>query len=104
VLGCLLEGSTILLVVVPVLIPTAQALGIDMVHFGVVVVVNIMIGLVTPPYGLLLFIVAKLSDSSIGAVTRDSLPFIAVMILSLAAITAIPGLVLWLPRQFGYQG
>jgi tripartite ATP-independent transporter DctM subunit len=104
VLGCLLEGSTILLVVVPVLIPTAQALGIDMVHFGVVVVVNIMIGLVTPPYGLLLFIVAKLSDSSIGAVTRDSLPFIAVMILSLAAITAIPDLVLWLPRQFGYQG
>jgi TRAP-type C4-dicarboxylate transport system permease large subunit len=52
----------------------------------------------------LLFIVAKLSDSSIGAVTRDSLPFIAVMILSLAAITAIPDLVLWLPRQFGYQG
>ncbi|MCA3358609.1 MAG: TRAP transporter large permease [Roseomonas sp.] len=104
VLGCLLEGSTILLVVVPVLIPTAQALGIDMVHFGVVVVVNIMIGLVTPPYGLLLFIVAKLSDSSIGAVTRDSLPFIVVMILSLAAITAIPDLVLWLPRQFGYQG
>jgi len=104
VLGCLLEGSTILLVVVPVLIPTAQALGIDMVHFGVVVVVNIMIGLVTPPYGLLLFIVAKLSDSSIGAVTRDSLPFILVMIVSLAAITAIPDLVLWLPRQFGYQG
>ncbi|MCA3394655.1 MAG: TRAP transporter large permease [Roseomonas sp.] len=104
VLGCLLEGSTILLVVVPVLIPTAQALGIDMVHFGVVVVVNIMIGLVTPPYGLLLFIVAKLSDSSIGAVTRDSLPFILVMVVSLAAITAIPDLVLWLPRQFGYQG
>lgn len=104
VLGCLLEGSTILLVVVPVLIPTAQALGIDMVHFGVVVVVNIMIGLVTPPYGLLLFIVAKLSDSSIGAVTRDSLPFILVMIVSLAAITATPDLVLWLPRQFGYQG
>ena len=72
--------------------------------FGVVVVVNIMIGLVTPPYGLLLFIVAKLSDSSIGAVTRDSLPFILVMIVSLAAITAIPDLVLWLPRQFGYQG
>ena len=61
VLGCLLEGSTILLVVVPVLVPTAQALGVDMVHFGVVVVVNIMIGLITPPYGLLLFIVAKLS-------------------------------------------
>ena len=59
VLGCVLEGTTILLVIVPVLIPTAQALGIDMVHFGVVVVVNIMIGLITPPYGLLLFIMTQ---------------------------------------------
>jgi C4-dicarboxylate transporter DctM subunit len=104
VLGCLLEGSTILLVVVPVLIPTAQALGVDMVHFGVVVVVNIMIGLVTPPYGLLLFIVAKLSDAPLGAVVRDALPFIIAMIASLLLITYVPELVLWLPRQLGYQG
>ncbi len=104
VLGCLLEGSTILLVIVPVLIPTAQALGIDMVHFGVVVVVNIMIGLVTPPYGLLLFIVAKLADCPLGAVVRHALPFILAMVASLALITFVPELVLWLPRQFGYQG
>ena len=58
-LGCVLEGTTILLVIVPVLIPTAQALGIDMVHFGVMVVVNIMLGLITPPYGLLLFIMTQ---------------------------------------------
>lgn len=104
VLGCLLEGSTILLVIVPVLIPTAQALGIDMVHFGVVVVVNIMIGLVTPPYGLLLFIVAKLADCPLGAVVRDALPFIAAMIAALGLITFVPELVLWLPRLLGYQG
>lgn len=104
VLGCLLEGSTILLVVVPVLVPTAQALGIDMVHFGVVVVVNIMIGLITPPYGLLLFIVAKLSDTPLSAVVRDTLPFIAAMLGALALITYVPELVLWLPRQLGYQG
>jgi tripartite ATP-independent transporter DctM subunit len=104
VLGCLLEGSTILLVVVPVLIPTAQALGIDMVHFGVVVVVNIMIGLITPPYGLLLFIVAKLSDAPLSAVIRDTLPFIAAMIGALALITFVPDLVLWLPRLAGYNG
>lgn len=104
VLGCLLEGSTILLVVVPVLIPTAQALGIDMVHFGVVVVVNIMIGLITPPYGLLLFIVAKLSEASLGAVVRDTMPFILAMLGALALITFVPELVLWLPRQLGYQG
>jgi len=61
VLGCLLEGSTIILVVLPIFIPTAKVLGIDLVHFGVVCVVNIMIGLVTPPYGLLLFIMANIS-------------------------------------------
>jgi tripartite ATP-independent transporter DctM subunit len=104
VLGCLLEGSTILLVVVPVLIPTAQALGVDMVHFGVVVVVNIMIGLITPPYGLLLFIVAKLSDAPLSAVIRDTLPFVAAMLGALALITFVPELVLWLPRLAGYQG
>jgi TRAP-type C4-dicarboxylate transport system permease large subunit len=104
VLGCLLEGSTILLVVVPVLVPTAQALGVDMVHFGVVVVVNIMIGLITPPYGLLLFIVAKLSDAPISAVVRDTLPFMLAMIAALMLITFVPELVLWLPRQLGYQG
>ena len=62
VLGCFLEGTTILLIIVPVLLPTAQALGIDPVHFGVVAVVNIMIGLVTPPYGLLLFMMVKIAD------------------------------------------
>jgi hypothetical protein len=59
VLGCFLEGTTILLVIVPVLLPTAQALGIDLVHFGVVAVTNIMLGLVTPPYGLLLFMMSR---------------------------------------------
>ncbi len=103
VLGCLLEGSTILLVVVPVLVPTAQALGIDMVHFGVMVVVNIMIGLITPPYGLLLFIVAKLSDTPLSAVVRDTMPFMLAMIAALMLITYVPELVLWLPRQMGYQ-
>lgn len=104
VLGCLLEGSTILLVVVPVLVPTAQALGVDMVHFGVVVVVNIMIGLITPPYGLLLFIVAKLSNQPLAAVVRDTLPFVAAMFAALMLITYVPEIVLWLPRQLGYQG
>ena len=66
ILGCVLEGITILLVIVPIFIPTANALGIDMVHFGVVVVVNLMIGLITPPYGLLLFVVANVSRAPLG--------------------------------------
>lgn len=103
-LGCFLEGTTILLIVVPVLIPTAQALGIDLVHFGVVVVVNIMLGLVTPPYGLLLFIVAKISGAPLRDIVRDALPFILWMALCLAVITFVPDVVLWLPRLLGYQG
>ncbi|MEQ1956094.1 TRAP transporter large permease [Mesorhizobium sp. CN2-181] len=104
VLGCLLEGTTILLVVVPVLIPTARALGLDMVHFGVVVVVNIMIGLITPPYGLLLFIMTRIAEVPLRDLVRDTLPFLWAMVGSLVLITFFPGLVLWLPRLLGYQG
>ncbi|MBO3761549.1 TRAP transporter large permease [Ciceribacter sp. L1K22] len=103
-LGCVLEGTAILLIIVPVFIPTAQALGIDLVHFGVVVVVNIMLGLVTPPYGLLLFIVAKISGAPLRDIVRDATPFLLWMVLSLGVITFVPDTVLWLPRLLGYQG
>lgn len=104
VLGCLLEGTTILLVVVPVFIPTANALGIDLVHFGIVCVVNIMLGLITPPYGLLLFVMASISGQKLNAIVREVLPFLVAMLLALGLITFFPGLSLWLPRLFGYQG
>jgi tripartite ATP-independent transporter DctM subunit len=104
VLGCFLEGTTILLVFVPVLLPTARALGIDPVHFGVVAVVNIMIGLITPPYGLLLFLMMKIADVTLKDLVREVMPFLVVMIGALALITFMPGLVLWLPRLMGYQG
>ena len=103
-LGCVLEGTTILLIIVPVLIPTAQALGIDMVHFGVVVVVNIMLGLITPPYGLLLFIMTRIAEVPLRDLVRDVLPFLWAMAGALGLITFFPGLVLWLPRLLGYQG
>jgi C4-dicarboxylate transporter DctM subunit len=104
VLGCLLEGSTILLVVVPIFIPTAKALGIDLVHFGVVVVVNIMIGLLTPPYGLLLFVLANMTKQPLGAIVREAAPFILMSIVVLALITIFPDTILWLPRIWGYKG
>jgi C4-dicarboxylate transporter DctM subunit len=103
-LGCVLEGTTILLVIVPVLIPTAQSLGIDMVHFGVIVVVNIMLGLITPPYGLLLFIMTRIAEVPLRDIVSEVLPFLWAMIAALAAITYFPGLVLWLPRLLGYAG
>jgi tripartite ATP-independent transporter DctM subunit len=103
-LGCVLEGTAILLIIVPVFIPTAQALGIDMVHFGVVVVVNIMLGLVTPPYGLLLFIMTNISGAPVKDIIKDAVPFIFWMVVCLMLITFVPELVLWLPRLLGYQG
>ena len=104
VLGALLEGGTILLVVVPILIPTARALGIDMVHFGLVVTVNLMIGLITPPYGLLLFIASSLSRQPLMAVVRETIPFILVLVAALGFMTYVPESVLWLPRLLGYKG
>ena len=104
ILGCFLEGTTILLVIVPVLLPTAAALGIDPVHFGVVVVVNIMIGLVTPPYGLLLFMMVKIADIPLRDLVREVMPFLWVMIGALAIMTFVPQVVLFLPRLLGYKG
>lgn len=103
-LGCVLEGTTILLVIVPVLIPTARALGIDMVHFGVVVVLNIMLGLITPPYGLLLFIMTRIAEVPLRDIVRNVLPFLFAMLGALAIVTLVPGIVLWLPRLLGYGG
>ncbi|MDP3758904.1 MAG: TRAP transporter large permease [Ramlibacter sp.] len=104
VLGAFLEGSTIILIILPVLLPTATALGIDPVHFGVMAVLNIMIGLVTPPYGLLLFMMTRIAEVSLGELLREAWPFIVVMIGALALVTVWPGMVLWLPRLAGYTG
>jgi tripartite ATP-independent transporter DctM subunit len=104
IFGCLLDASTILLVIVPIFIPTAKALGIDLVHFGVVVVVNVMIGLLTPPYGLLLFVVANMTKQPLLAIVKEAAPFIAAAIVILALITTVPDTVLWLPKLFNYKG
>lgn len=103
-LGCILEGTTIILVILPVLIPTANALGIDLVYFGVVCVVNIMLGLVTPPYGLLLFIMTRIAEVPLRAIVLDVLPFLFWLVASLGLLIAFPDLSLWLPRMFGYGG
>ena len=104
VLGCFLEGTTIILVILPVLLPTAQLLGVDPVHFGVMAVLNIMIGLVTPPFGLLLFMMVRIADVPLRDLVREIIPFLGVMLGALALITLFPDLVLFLPRLFGYKG
>jgi len=103
-LGAILDATTILLVIVPLFLPAARELGIDLVHFGVVVVVNTMIGLITPPYGILLFVI----NATTGAPMRDMIaeiwPFLLALIIALMTITLLPEIVLWLPRMFGYGG
>ena len=102
ILGCIIDATTMLLVLVPVLLPSVAALGIDPVYFGVVIVINITIGLVTPPYGLLLFVLAALTKIPLREIVRESWGLIGALVASLALMVAFPGLVLWLPRVFGY--
>ncbi len=104
ILGCFLEGTTIILVILPVMLPMAQALGIDPVHFGVMAIVNIMLGLVTPPYGLLLFMMTKIADVPLREIVREVMPFLYVMVGALALLVLFPDLVLFLPRLMGYKG
>jgi C4-dicarboxylate transporter, DctM subunit len=104
ILGCFLEGTTILLIFVPVLLPTAHALGIDPVHFGVMVVVNVMIGLCTPPYGLLLLMMVKITGVPLRDIVREMLPFLVSMITTLLLITYVPWFTLVVPRLLGYKG
>ena len=102
-LGCVLDATTIILVIIPLFLPTATALGIDPVHFGVISVVNCMIGLITPPYGILLFVVNGTTGIPIKDIVREGVPFFIALLLSLIAIVVFPELVLWLPRYFGYE-
>ncbi len=86
------------------MLPTATALGVDPVHFGVMAVLNIMIGLVTPPYGLLLFMTTKIAEVSMGDLLAEVWPYLGVMLGALALVTLWPDMVLWLPRLAGYTG
>lgn len=103
-MGCILDATTILLVIIPLFLPAARELGIDLVHFGVVVVVNTMIGLITPPYGILLFVINATTGAPMRDMIREIWPFLLVLIFALMTITFIPGVVLWLPRLLGYGG
>ncbi len=103
-LGCVLDASTIILVIVPLFIPTCRALGVDLVHFGVVAVVNCMIGLITPPYGIVLFVINATTGIPLRAIIREIWPFIGTLVVALVAMILFPEIVLWLPRVFGYAG
>lgn len=103
VLGCFLDGSVILLVVIPLLLPSVKALGIDLNYFGVVVIINFMIGLISPPYGLVLFVLSSLTGAPLQKVFRAVLPFVLALILLLLVLVLFPQIILFLPHMFGYR-
>ena len=101
-LGCFLDVSVLLLVFVPMLLPAARLLGVDLVHFGVLVVLNMMIGLIHPPFGMLLFVTKALTGIPIGDMMREGWPFLLMLLALLLAMTVFPQIVLWLPHTMGY--
>ena len=102
VFGCFLDVSVLLLVFVPMLLPAARLLGVDLVHFGVLVVLNMMIGLIHPPFGMLLFVTKALTGIPIGEMMKEGWPFLVMLLLLLLAMTLFPQIVLWLPQTMGY--
>jgi tripartite ATP-independent transporter DctM subunit len=101
VLGCFIDTIVLLLVVVPIVLPVAEGAGIDLVHLGVVLVLNMMIGLSTPPFGMLLFIMSGLTKTPLGKIVRETVPFVAILIAVLFLCTYVPDVVLWLPHLIG---
>jgi C4-dicarboxylate transporter, DctM subunit len=100
-LAIVLDEVTILLVIVPLLVPIAQSLGIDLIHFGIVVVVNMMIGLTLPPHGLLLFVMSGLTGTPLAEIFREVPPFVVAMLAIVLLVTFFPEIALWLPRSAG---
>ena len=98
--GCFLEPTAAITILVPILVPICQQLGIDLVHFGLVMVLNLMIGLLHPPMGMVLFVLARVAKLSVERTTMAILPWLVPLLASLVAITYMPSLVLWLPKMF----
>jgi len=104
ILGCFIDVSAILLIVVPIVLPLVEAAGIDLVHFGVVTVFNLMIALDTPPFGETAFITSAISGTPLTDVFKEMIIFIAFELIALFTVTYLPDTVLWIPRLAGYQG
>jgi len=97
IVGCFMEALAALIILVPVFMPVIKAVGIDPVHFGVVYTVNSMIGTITPPVGMIMYVVCALGKVGILEFTREVWPFLIALTIALALVTYIPSLAMWLP-------
>jgi TRAP-type C4-dicarboxylate transport system permease large subunit len=102
--GCFLEPVAAITILVPILLPIARQLGVDPVHFGLVMVLNLMIGLLHPPMGMVLFVLARVAKLSVERTTMAILPWLVPLLLSLVILTYVPAIGLWLPRMTGMVG
>jgi C4-dicarboxylate transporter DctM subunit len=98
ILGCFLEVTATLLLVLPILAPALVPLGVDPVHFSIIFTHNMEVGLVHPPVGLNLYVLATISSAPVGEVIRGILPFLILLLIVLGIITYVPWLTLWLPN------
>jgi tripartite ATP-independent transporter DctM subunit len=98
VLGCFMETIAIMIIMVPILLPVLQSFGIDLTHFGIVLLVNLVIGQLTPPVGVLLFVSGAVSKTRLAPLIREVVPYLAALIAVLMILTYVPGLSLWLPH------
>jgi TRAP-type C4-dicarboxylate transport system permease large subunit len=99
--GCFLEPTAAITILVPILLPIVHHFGIDPIHFGLVMVLNLMIGLLHPPMGMVLFVLARVAKLSVERTTMAILPWMVPLLLALALVTFIPSISLWLPRALG---
>jgi tripartite ATP-independent transporter DctM subunit len=98
ILGCLMDSLAILLIITPMILPITTAAGIDPVHLGVVMTVNLSIGLITPPFGSAMFVLIGISRCSMVEFAREAWPYILILVVALIAMTYIPTVVLFLPN------
>jgi tripartite ATP-independent transporter DctM subunit len=103
VLGMFIDTTAITLVFIPIVLPIINQLGIDLVHFGVMIVLNMMIGLSTPPYGMLLYVVSGISGTPLKKIIKEIIPMLFVIVAVLLLITYVPDIVLFIPRLAGYK-
>ncbi len=101
-LGCLMDMSPLILILTPILLPVVTQLGVDPVHFGMIMMINLGIGLITPPVGTVLFVGSAVARLKIGVVTRAMMPFFVALFVVLMMVTYIPWLSTWLPRWLGF--
>ena len=102
IIGCVLEPTSAILILVPVLLPVAEVFGLSPVHFGIMIIFNLLIGLLTPPVGLVLFVLSSVTKYPVTTVIRGTMPFFIPMLITLILISVVPFLSLWLPSLLGY--